>query len=268
MNKYHTKFFSILLLALFILLVPATSLAAYDAGAHKRDYINRWVARVEKQVARMMERYCKQFTRYEERYGSNVPAFCEEEPDEPEPSPSQSPSPSPIPSPSPSPSPTPAVNIVLSEVYYDVDDLHGEETANEWVEVRNNNDVEANVSGFVVADGNSSDVFPDGTVIPANGYLLVTNNSSTTSFWTIPSGTSVVALGSLIGNGLATGGDVVYLKDASAVVVDAVSWGSSTAAFDPAVPGVAEGLSIARADSSTDTNTAGDWVALAVPTPG
>ena len=251
MNKYHTKFFSILLLALFILLVPATSLAAYDAGAHKRDYINRWVARVEKQVARMMERYCKQFTRYEERYGSNVPAFCEEEPDEPEPSPSQSPSPSPnpspsispssspspspsptpspspspspIPSPSPSPSPTPAVNIVLSEVYYDVDDLHGEETANEWVEVRNNNDVEANVSGFVVADGNSSDVFPDGTVIPANGYLLVTNNSSTTSFWTIPSGTSVVALGSLIGNGLATGGDVVYLKDASAGGGDAVT---------------------------------------------
>jgi hypothetical protein len=157
---------------------------------------------------------------------------------------------------------------VLSEVYYDVDELHGGETANEWVEVRNNSDVEADVSGFTVADGTSSDVFPDGTVIPANGYLLVTNNSTTTSFWTIPAGVSVLALGSPIGNGLATGGDVVSLMDTSAVVVDAVSWGTSTVAFDPAVTGVAEGSSIARANVGVDTDTAADWITLITPTPG
>ena len=292
MNKYHTSFLNILLLALLILLIPATSLAGFDASAHKRDYINRWAARVEKQIARLMDRYCEQFVRYQEKYGSNLPGFCEDESVDPEPTPSPSPSPSissspsptpsespsptPTPSPSPSPSPSsspspttaPTSSIVLSEIYYDVDAAHGAETTNEWVEIRNSTDTAVDVSGYMLTDATTNDVLPAGTIVPANGYLLITDESSTITFWTIPAGSPVVVLGSAIGNALGNSGDVLRLKDAGGIELDAVSWGNNVSAFDPAVPVVAEGSSISRISGGADTDTAADWVTLTTPTPG
>jgi hypothetical protein len=168
----------------------------------------------------------------------------------------------------PPPPPPPAEGLLISEVYYDVDAEHGAESANEWVEIHNLGDAPADVSDFTLADGASSDVLPEGTMIPAGGYLIVTNSTTTDDFWTFPEGTVVVHLESPIGNGLGNAGDVLFLSDTEATVLDSVSWGSDTSAFDPSAPDVAEGSSLDRVDNETDTDTAADWEENETPDPG
>jgi hypothetical protein len=50
-------------------------------------------------------------------------------------------------------------------------------------------------------------------------------------------------------------------------LVDAVSWGSSTFAFDPGAPDVTAGHSLAREFANIDTDTAGDWLDQEMPNP-
>ena len=274
MMKRHYFVYSALFLMLFVWFAPRPAWAD-NRTDRMRDFVDRWVERIEERVARMMDRYCERFEKYNEKYGSRLPEFCGVEEPSPSPTPSPSPSPSvspsvlPSPSPSPSPSPEPTGGLVLSEVYYDVDAEHGAETANEWVEIYNSSDVVADVSGYILEDATgNSDALPEGTTMPANGYLVVVSDSATTGFWTIPGSASVVALDSAIGNGLGNTGDAVFLKDVEGVELDDVSWGSNVDAFDPAVSGVAAGSSVARVPVTTDTNTAADWTELEAPTPG
>jgi len=51
------------------------------------------------------------------------------------------------------------------------------------------------------------------------------------------------------------------------VIVDAVSYGGDTTAFDPSAMDVLEGHSLRRSNLTTDTNTAIDWEDNATPTP-
>lgn len=185
------------------------------------------------------------------------------------PAPDPTPDPAPDPTPDPDPTPTPEIDhLLISEVFYDVDGVHGSESANEWLEIYNGTGVAVDLTGWSISDAASSDTLPDGVVISDGEYLLITNATSTSDFWSIPSGTTVVSLGSPLGNGLGNSGDVVLLKDPSEAMVDAVSWGSNIDAFDPAAPDVVEGHSLARADLSTDSDTASDWVDRETPTPG
>jgi hypothetical protein len=62
--------------------------------------------------------------------------------------------------------------------------------------------------------------------------------------------------------------DEVLLLDGGDNLVDAVSWGTSTWAFDPAVGDVLAGHSIERVPADVDTDTNADWVDQAVPDPG
>lgn len=272
----------LLLLSLLLFSNTTPALAQSNSTNRMQQLINRWVERVEDRVQRMMDRYCDNFANYQEKYGSNLPAFCEQITPTPAPTPSPSTTPSPSPSPTasttpsstPSPTPTPSpspstsltANLVISEVFYDVDDTHGVENTNEWVEIYNNSDVTVDVSGYLLEDAASSDALPDGTVIPANSYLVVTNDASTSTFWSIPS--EIIALGGSIGNQLGNTGDVLHLKDANATLLDSVSWGSNITAFDPAITTIPAGSSIARQDVTTDTNSASDWAELTAPTPG
>ena len=247
-------------------LLVAVPLAAEDDERvmRRRARINRRVERVEQKVARLMDRYCTRYAGYQERYGSDLPSFCEGM--EPEPTPTPTPEPSATPTPTPTPSPSVA-SVLISEVYYDVDDSHGTESANEWVELYNTTGSEIDLSGYMIGDATGTDTLPDGTTIAANGYLVITNNASTGSFWALSAG--LVALDSALGsNGLSNTGDAVMLKDASDTMVDAMSYGSNTDAFDPAVPATIEGYSLERISPGVDTNTASDWQALITPTPG
>ncbi|MEA3440800.1 MAG: hypothetical protein U9R58_11000, partial [Chloroflexota bacterium] len=63
-------------------------------------------------------------------------------------------------------------------------------------------------------------------------------------------------------------GDDVLVLDAGDNLLDALSWGSSTWAFDPSAPDVAQGYSLARSPVEADTDTSDDWVEQDVPNPG
>lgn len=173
----------------------------------------------------------------------------------------------------PTPEPEPEGKLLISEVYYDVHPDRGVESTgannNEWVELYNGTNSDADLSGWKIADTGSADVLPDGTVISAGGFLIITATSSTAGFWPdIPEDVAIVVLGSAIGNGLANGGDKVSLLNAEDDAIDAVSWGTNTSAFDPAMPTVMEGNSIARPDLAVDTDTAADWEEQESPSPG
>jgi hypothetical protein len=162
-------------------------------------------------------------------------------------------------------------HVVISEVYYDVGAGKGSETANEWIELYNGSLIEVNITGWSLEDinGTSTDDFILGTTtIPAGGFLVITNATTTLDFWSIAS--PVVALESPIGNGLGDAGDSLWLKDSSASIVDYVSWGAATGTTPmiPTVSDVAAGHSIFRMQLSSDTDTNAEWDDLESPTPG
>lgn len=158
-------------------------------------------------------------------------------------------------------------HLLITEVYYDTDLSHGNDANNEWVEIHNNTGSDVNLSGWKIADASLEDVLPD-IDLPHSSFAIITRNDSTSPFWSWPAETVVIILGSQIGNGLGNGGDVVYLKDSSGNIVDSVSWGANTDAFDPSVIDVADGHSISRKDLLTDTDTADNWQDLEIPNPG
>lgn len=164
-------------------------------------------------------------------------------------------------------------HLLISEVLFDLanDGSQGTEVGgnNEWVELYNPTDAAVDVHGWVIGISTSSgDVIASEPLRIAPGeYMVITDAESTADFWDFADVT-VVYLDSSISGGLRNGGDAVLLFDASGAQVDAVSYGDTTTAFDPAVVGGTEGTSIARIDVTTDTDTAADWIVLEVPTPG
>ncbi len=164
--------------------------------------------------------------------------------------------------------------VVINEVYYDVGNRkfcavdEESEPRNEWIELYNPTDEQIDVSGWTIEDNNSSDIIPNSPAIPSHGFAVISKNSSTWLFWSIPPETVKIELGSVIGNGLSNDGDRVILKDASGAEIDAVSYGDDTYAFVPSVPSVPESHSIARSPKGFDTNKASDWVELEIPNPG
>ena len=63
-------------------------------------------------------------------------------------------------------------------------------------------------------------------------------------------------------------GDEVLILDEADICVDALSWGSSSWAFDPSIPLVELGHSLERLPADSDQNTAADWIDQAEPNPG
>lgn len=171
--------------------------------------------------------------------------------------------------------PEPSVgHLLISEVHYDPDIEHGSD-ANEWVELYNPTDSSVDLSTWAISDvtvGNGVRMFPAGTTIAAQGFLVVSNSSTTPNFWTIPGSAGFVSLERNFGNGLANGGDNVFLMQitgGATTTIDALSYGpANTEAFDPPVPDVADGHSLYRTSLLVDTNTAADWADDDAPTPG
>ncbi len=166
----------------------------------------------------------------------------------------------------------PAVNhLLISEVHYDPDTTHGADD-NEWIEIYNPTNAPVNLSTWVLADASTFDKFPHGTIIPAKGYVVASNSSTTPSFWSMPVGTVFVSFENNIGNALGNAGDVVMLQNTSGATttVDSMSWGTNATGFvsGPAATDVEDGHSLERVSLSADTDTAADWADSAIPDPG
>lgn len=163
-------------------------------------------------------------------------------------------------------------HILIYEVFYDLanDGSDGSEVggANEWVELYNPTNSAVDLANWKIGDGASNDVISDTTfLLGPDEYLLITNATTTANFWDLEAAT-VIYLGSSISGGLANGGDSVKLYNAADTLVDAMSYGTNVSAFDPSVPVVTDGSSLARAHLAPDTDTAADWFEDTSPTPG
>ena len=159
-------------------------------------------------------------------------------------------------------------HIFINEIFYNVDAAHGTKPQNEWIELYNGTGAYIDVSGWQIIDSTGSDTIPSGTTIPTSNYLVITDTASTATYWNIPNSAHVIVLGTPIGNGLVNAGDVVQLKNTGNTIVDAVSWGTNTTAFSPAVSVVAAGHSMVRKSLTLDTDAASDWIDASTPTPG
>ena len=162
-----------------------------------------------------------------------------------------------------------ANHVVISEVYYDVDGLHGDEPAHEWIELHNPTATPVALENWSIIDTASSvDVIPSGVIIAAHGYVLLAATTTLPSFWSIQQDVPVVNLASSLGNGLGNVGDSLVLRNSATTTVDAISWGTDTSIFSPAIIDVISGHSIARNVAGVDTDATIDWIDREVPTLG
>ena len=206
-------------------------------------------------------------------------------------------SPTPSVSPTPSASITPSVGIsdtpiiceqmdvLISEVFYDPAGV--EEPAGEWLEVFNSGSYTANLPCIKVGDeeirggGEGMLAFPAGGMVAPGEVLVVANNAMTFNLaYGFDPDYEMVDSNPLIpdmikysdwSNGsvsLNNTGDDVLLLDGNDNLMDAVSWGSSTFAFDPPVKAVPEGYSLERQPGNQDSDSAADWIEQATPNPG
>ncbi len=175
--------------------------------------------------------------------GDDCSAICEEEPDE--------------------------SCMKINEVYDDPDEEHGD-ADDEWIELYNACDHTVDLKDWYLKDNNSEEVIHDNYRIDPGQFVVIAANASTWSHWPlIPASAIKIALGGTsMFNHLNNDGDRVFLYDKNDNKIDAVSWGDDTSAFDPSVPNVPKGNSIAREPKGHDTDTAADWVDLESPNPG
>ncbi len=193
----------------------------------------------------------------------------------------------PVPTKSPTNTPKPCSppTVLVSEVYYDpLGDLDPQA---EWMELINVGNEPVNLACLKIGDeetlggGEGMAKFPPGEAIDPGQVALVAveaesffnNYGFDPDYEAVDSKLSVPDLipYDLWASGrfnLSNAGDDVLILDDHDVVVDAVSWGDSTFAFDPPVDPVAEGHSIERVPPFRDTGTAMDWVDSAEPSPG
>ncbi|MBI4022907.1 lamin tail domain-containing protein [Candidatus Berkelbacteria bacterium] len=164
--------------------------------------------------------------------------------------------------------PATTAHVVINEAFYDVSSGQGSEGDNEWVELYNPTATPIDLAGWRLCDSQSCVMVPAGTIIPATEFLVATPNASTFDYWTVPANRQLVLGVDEIGNGLSNGSDAVLLKDASSVLVDAMSYGGNTSAFSPSVPGVDPGWSLPRLMPGHDTDQATDFWPNPDPTPG
>ena len=151
----------------------------------------------------------------------------------------------------------PEKKVLIYEVYYNV--ATGTDPDNEWIILHNLEDESVDISGWEIVDNYATDTIPQFSIIPANGFAIITASSTTFNLWKIPKGMTKIVLGDKrIGNALANSGDRVILKDRYGNIVDAMSYGNDKSIFDNP-PKAKKGYSLLRDPPEKDTNTAEDF---------
>lgn len=160
-------------------------------------------------------------------------------------------------------------SVVINEVYYDVGPDKGAETTDEWVELYNKTGQPINLKNWTLTDNNTIRVISlSDVILPANGFALISKNTSTWSFWSEPASAVQIALGENIGGGLANDGDRLVIKNHLGVTMDKMSYGNDNTVWDPDAPDVAEGHSLEREPDGLDNDLNTDFIDQTTPTPG
>ncbi|RKY97568.1 MAG: hypothetical protein DRQ10_08425 [Candidatus Hydrothermota bacterium] len=156
--------------------------------------------------------------------------------------------------------------VKINEIFYDAPTGIAEPYA-EWIELYNPESNPIDISGWFLTDEEDTFSFTNGTVIPANGYLIACYDSDTfQAHWSVPAGVPIVEHGLLrLGNS----GDDLALLDTGRFEVDVVWYGNGDRGPEDAAPDVPAGHSIARDPDGFDTDVpSNDFVDCGQPSPG
>ncbi|HJW90135.1 MAG TPA: lamin tail domain-containing protein [Anaerolineales bacterium] len=187
--------------------------------------------------------------------------------------------------PTASPYPCGAVALLVSEVFYDpslTSDPDGE-----WIEVYNLGLQPVNLGCLKIGDeetaggGEAMLAFPAFATLEPGGVATIAYRGTTfaaaygflPSFEAVDSNPAIpdMVRYSTWANGslnLSNSGDEVIILNGDDQLVDAVSWGASTFAFNPPVGPVPTGHSLERRPADRDTDRASDWIDQGSPRPG
>jgi len=156
--------------------------------------------------------------------------------------------------------------LLISEVQYD-SIQSGTDSAYEWLELYNNTSSPMELTNWTISDNMSTDVIPTVTISAGDCIVIAASADFYTNY---PDFTGVIVFvaDGKIGNGLGNTDDRLILKDSEGTIIDQMSYGTDTTAFDPPCPDVAAGHSLERSPTDLDTNTAADWIDQEFPNPG
>jgi hypothetical protein len=181
-------------------------------------------------------------------------------------------------------SPELTTSLLISEVLYNPS---GIEPAGEWIEIFNRSKKTIQLAGHKVGDCQTQGglegmyKFPNSAVINPGEVLVVANQALTFSkTYGFSPDFELVNSDPIIGDlekykawsggviNLNNSGDEVLLLDPEDKLLDRISWGNSTFAFNPAASAVSEDHSLERIPGDMDRNWAGDLVDQPNPGPG
>ncbi|MBE9474080.1 MAG: lamin tail domain-containing protein, partial [Chloroflexi bacterium] len=175
--------------------------------------------------------------------------------------------------------------LLISEVLYDPS--HSIDPVGEWIEVFNWGESSVYLGCLLLGDeetmggGEGMFTFPPELNIQAGEVIVIANRATDfSSIYGFDPDYEFVESNPLVPDmvkfkswaagsvNLSNSGDDVLLVGVDENLIDAVSWGNSIFAFDPSVPSVGAGRSIARQPADLDSNSAQDWLEQIDPQPG
>lgn len=174
--------------------------------------------------------------------------------------------------------------LLISEVLYDP--LTAEPDT-EWVEIYNASTQTIFLENYKIGNAAPGETkqgmhfFPSGAQIAPGATLLIAHNGAAffETYGIIPdyevrdSDPGIPTLAKYAAWSTSTmefvnTGDDVILLDSADQIVDSLSWGTSTWAFNPSAPKVSPGSTLERVPANRDRDTAADWGKQTNPSPG
>jgi len=139
----------------------------------------------------------------------------------------------------------------------------------EWVEIFNPTDHDISLKNWSLVDNSGKTTkIRMNKKIKAGGFALLSKSAATWKFWNENPAAVKIELGQQIGDGLDNSGDHLILKNPAGQAIDALSYGTDTSVFNPAIPLVPLGGSLERKMAGFDTDLPSDFIVRTPPTPG
>lgn len=149
--------------------------------------------------------------------------------------------------------PSAHAGVLIHEINYN---SSGDFNPGDWVELYNNTTAAVDLSGWTFEDSASTWTVPAGTILESGAYLVLAEDLVE---FEAAYGSAVAALGDL-GFGFSGGGELLSLRDAGGVLVDAVDYDDSSPW--PTEPD-GDGPTLQLVDVNTDNAAGANWQASA-----
>ena len=113
----------------------------------------------------------------------------------------------------------PSNKLVINEINYN---SHNDFECGDWVEFYNPADEEIDITNWYFSDGNDAHkfIFPDGTIIPADGYLVLSDDLNAFGKF-FPDVKNVIGT---MDFGLSASGELIRLYDNNGILVDSLNY--------------------------------------------